>query len=67
MRWPYLSAAASVESSVEERALGIDVVEHWPRVVRHRSGEHDGVVVSRQRLKEWVEPRPLVHLYKNTI
>ena len=52
---------------MEERALGIDVVEHWPRVVRHRSGEHDGVVVSRQRLKEWVEPRPLVHLYKNTI
>ena len=60
----YLSAAASVESSVEKRSLGIDEVEHRPGVVRHRSGEDDRVVVSRQRFQEWVEPRPLVHLYK---
>lgn len=62
-----LSAAAAVESAMEECALRVDVVQHRPRVVGHGCREDDGVVVSRQRFQERVQARSLVHLYTGTI
>lgn len=58
----HLSAAASVKPPVEKSTLGIDVVQHRARVVRHGRREDDGVVVSREGLEERVEARSLVHL-----
>jgi len=59
---PYLSAAAAVQSAMEQGSFGVDVVEHGPGVVGHRGGEDDGVVLSRQGFKKRVETGAFVHL-----